>query len=135
MGYYTNLEIDVKVKPEAVDKFKEDIYKLRAEADKDGLHWFNYYYDLWINKDRSIKFDDYERKFYFHEQFASWLAKYVEEGYIYCKGEDPEDIWCIYFDGKGKWYEREAITLYYDVNASKSAIKKQLIEQINKLFD
>jgi len=46
MGYYTNLEIDVKVRPEAIDKFKEDIYKLRAEADKDGLHWFNYYYDL-----------------------------------------------------------------------------------------
>lgn len=135
MGYYTNLEVAVKIKPKEVDNFKEEVFKLRAEADKDGLHWFNYYYDIWINKDRSIKFDDYERKFYFHEKFADWLAKFVEEGYIYCKGEVPSDIWCIYFDGVGNWKEMQALVLYYDINADKYTAKKQLIEQINKLFD
>ncbi len=134
MGYYTYLVVKVKVKASKVKEFKQAVKELKAKADKYYQHWFSYYYDINIDKDRNITFQDYERKFYYHEKFASWLAEYVEEGYIYCKGEDPEDIWCIYFDGKGKWHEREAIILYYDVNSSKSAIKKQLTEQINKIF-
>lgn len=106
MGYYTEIVVDVRVKKEMIRKFKAEIRRKTQLLKRDNdwfKHWFSYYSDISVNKGREITFEEYLRKMFSVEEFAEWLAKFVEEGYIYGYGEVPEDVWRIYFDGKGNY--------------------------------
>ncbi|MFC1588444.1 hypothetical protein ACFL54_09045 [Planctomycetota bacterium] len=99
MGYYTMIEVNIRIKKDKVNAFRKAKQKLTT----DDLKWFAYFDDISIKEDRNVEFDEYSRKWYEADNFYDFIKDFVEKGYIEGQGEDFGDYWRIAFDGKGNW--------------------------------
>lgn len=97
MGYYSTMEMGLEIKESMVEDFLEEVEK-RKKEDCDLSNFF--LADLSLDEDRGISFPEYFGKWYGDEEFAKFVAKYVEEGRLTFTGEDGEK-WGYFFDGRG----------------------------------
>lgn len=122
MGYLTDLSINVIIKENRISEFKEEI-KRQNNRNYNINDWFNYYDDISVNDSGEIEFADYYRKVYQGEEFAKWLAPFVEKGEINCNGEESGDVWRISFDGNGNYKIEEANFIWIEDMNTLSKIK------------
>lgn len=107
MGYYSNIRIDLKIKPKARPKIRRIINQFNNTPNDNHEEWKHYFlYDIKIEDDGYITLDDYNRKFYHDDEFVLWLKDYCTKGTIQFVGEDGER-WGYDFDGEGNVYELE----------------------------
>lgn len=103
MGDYTQVEVDVRIKPDKVNDLREALVNLKEESQKDIRHWFRYYDDITIgesDKDGDIHFNDYNRKWSCRDEFYEFLQDYAIDGSeIRGRGEDFGDVWVCSFEG------------------------------------
>lgn len=66
-----------------------------------------------MDKDGSLYYDEYYRKFYEDGELAEWLAPFVEEGSIECVGEDGT-MWALQFNGNRKYRIVDGSVVYND---------------------
>lgn len=110
MGYYTSYYGDIEIKDD--DEFNKAVEVFRQECEQYDEYmfpdWFNHYTKghLSINSDVKAGVDEITSLLVF-------IAKHAETGEIEAKGEDPEDINKIVFDGKGG-YKILTGTLIFD---------------------
>ena len=101
MGYYSTIDINVKVLPQHIAKVREIVSKEYNNYKKEGDSWKFWFCPFDVTDDGSIEFGDYNAKFYKDSQFAEWLKEFCSEGTITFDGED-ETGWGYEFDGKGR---------------------------------
>jgi hypothetical protein len=109
VGYYTEIDVNLRVKGDKLEEFNKQLKILRDTGDNES--WFSYYDDISITNDREIEFDEYNRKFYDADEFANWISEFVEKGYIDCYGEDSS-LWRLEFDGCGNWNDMQSVIVY-----------------------
>ena len=84
MGYYSELEWDLKLQEDKVKQFKDAVKKIREKVtngefdpieDKQFIESLYYYWlvDLKIDKDRNLVYDDWYAKHYYDEQFIGFI--------------------------------------------------------------
>lgn len=97
MGYYCDIEPYLVVK-----RGMEEAFSLAIEREKNigGQMSETFLEYISCEKDRSIAFDECWGKWSSQEEFARFIAAYVEEGKLLFIGEDSER-WGYYFNGKG----------------------------------
>lgn len=107
MGYYTTIEIDLKIKKEKIDEFNAKWQEELVREGKDKR--IGYYEDLSVAGDCGIEFEEYSRKWYESECFYGFIKDYVEAGFIQGHGEEFGDVWKVVFDGQGSYSESEVV--------------------------
>lgn len=101
MGYYSQMEINIKIKSELIEKFKKKIEEIKNRKEKEKKEWEYRFIDDLEVVDGYFDYPDYYCKWYEDENFVKFIKDFVEEGRIRFTGEDGEK-WGYYFDGKGK---------------------------------
>jgi hypothetical protein len=128
MGYYSQMEINLKVKKEKIEILRKEIERLNQEyeekmrtrtgiVDSDLIVYF--LTELDIDDEGYFNFPIYYDKWYGNEEFVKFIADYVNEGTLIFTGEDGEK-WGYMFDGKGKVYnlifKTEKGELFYETS-------------------
>ena len=112
MGYYTQFEMDVKIKPEKVNALREALVIIKEASQNKTDHWYLWFNDMTIgepNKDGDIyvNFDEYSRKWYEPDKLYELLKDYAVDGSeIRGQGEEFGDVWiCSFKGGEYRIYE------------------------------
>jgi hypothetical protein len=112
MGYYTTVEMALQVKRQKLAKFESAIAQLKAGPEDKGNKWFDRYDDLGIGPGGYLQLQENRRKLCDADKLAAFLAPYVEQGGIWCWGEEPGDISRIVFDGRGNFEMQQGRVVY-----------------------
>lgn len=106
MGYYSEMDFAGKLKPNKVEELKKKIKEIKEKSKKskklEGFYWY-FLEDAMITKNENgwwIDWDDYDGKWYFDEEFAKFIAPYVENQDMIFHGEDGETWGYRFQDGK-----------------------------------
>lgn len=130
MGYYTEVQVGLRVKKEKQDAFQEEIKKLHQETPD----WWGHYSDLRLDANGNILFDTYSRKWYDEEKLYEFLAPYVEkENFVIGQGEACGDYWRVLFDGEGKYKMQEPVFADEDMKRLMDAAQ-ELLDACDKLI-
>ena len=109
MGYYSTMEIGVRIRKDKIKKFRKAVERKRKN--KTGFLW-GFLQDMSVNDDGTIEFEVYHAKHYGNKEFAKFLAPFVKKGYVEFLGEDGAR-WGYHFCGDGRVkhvkYERKFI--------------------------
>lgn len=106
MGYYSQIEMDVTIKPDKVEKFEKELKSLKEISAKERSHWFDWFNDIEIDDKGTLTLTEYNRKWYDPENLYDFLKDYVEDGsFIQGQGEEFGDIWRVIFK-RGKYKEQ-----------------------------
>jgi hypothetical protein len=102
MGYNSEIIPELRVNPALFEEFKHAVKK-RTEAparkrDDDLVDCF--FGDMEIGHEGRLEWDEIYGKHYGDEEFAQFIAPFVEQGYLRFLGEDGER-WGYWFDGNG----------------------------------
>ncbi len=96
MGYHSQMDINLHIKPSLIKKFIALVKRKREEKSELA----RYYLEDLLIEEGQIRFIEYYNKWYGDGEFARFLAPYVQEGSLVFRGEDGIN-WGYWFDGKG----------------------------------
>ena len=105
MGYYAEMTHNLRVKPELIDKVRQEIEEWCASEGEPDLDDFRHYFfpHIKVDDDGSVEFTTSYLKPYNDTDFAKWLASRVEDGFVKFIGDD-ETLWEYWFNGKGDYW-------------------------------
>ena len=101
MGYNSEISHELTIKPILLEEFKQAVkerIEMFMEKDDNIVDYF--LGELTIGHDGKLEWDEIYAKHYGDEEFAQFIAQFVEQGYLRFVGEDGER-WGYWFDGNG----------------------------------
>lgn len=106
MGYYSTMGGCLRVWEDKRVVFEEAIEVFRREHS--GKKMSRFFEEMTISDDRWIEYDESTGKWYGDDEFAKFIAPFVEDGRLSFIGDDNER-WEYRFDGEGNVFFSEFI--------------------------
>ena len=104
MGYYSIMDIYLKIKAESIEKFKKISEQDDIKSIDTKRHVLKRFFEsITIQNDGGIYIEEASQKWYDSDHLAEFLSPYVSKGKIEFTGEDGEK-WGYDFDGNGGVY-------------------------------
>src|SRR3989304_3227059 len=120
MGYYSTLELDVKVKIDKIEALKKAIADKKAQCtcntvksgglcEIDDFPHYLFWDDFKVDSEGHLLWDEWTIKWYKDTELAIFLKDYFGAGDMVFVGENGER-WGYRFDGDGNAYNLEFVT-------------------------